>query len=59
MYSKLLRETPRVAIGGIDLASLPEVMKADVGSVGVVRALMSAPDLGAAVAEWKAALTPA
>jgi thiamine-phosphate pyrophosphorylase len=59
MYSKLLRDTPRVAIGGIDLASLPEVMKADVGSVGVVRALMSAPDLDAAVATWKAALTPA
>jgi thiamine-phosphate pyrophosphorylase len=59
MYSKLLRNYPRVAIGGIDLASLPEVMKAEVGSVGVVRALMSAPDLDAAVATWKAALTPA
>jgi thiamine-phosphate pyrophosphorylase len=59
VYSKLLRDTPRVAIGGIDLASLPEVLKADVGSVGVVRALMSAPDLDAAVATWKAALTPA
>ena len=59
MYAKLLRNYPRVAIGGIDLVSLPEVMKADVGSVGVVRALMSAPDLGAAVATWKAALTPA
>jgi thiamine-phosphate pyrophosphorylase len=59
MYARLLRDTPRVAIGGIDLASMPEVMKADVGSVGVVRALMSAPDLDAAVATWKAALTPA
>ncbi len=59
VYSKLLRGYPRVAIGGIDLASLPEVMKADVGSVGVVRALMSAPDLDTAVATWKAALTPA
>ena len=59
MYSKLLRDYPRVAIGGIDLGSLPEVMKAEVGSVGVVRALMAAPDLEAAVATWKAALTPA
>ncbi|MDZ4280234.1 MAG: thiamine phosphate synthase [Hydrogenophaga sp.] len=59
MYAKLLRNYPRVAIGGIDLASLPEVMKAEVGSVGVVRALMSAPDLDAAVATWKAALSPA
>ncbi|MFN7123526.1 MAG: thiamine phosphate synthase [Hydrogenophaga sp.] len=59
VYSKLLRDTPRVAIGGIDLASLPEVLKAEVGSVGVVRALMSAPNLDAAVATWKAALTPA
>ncbi len=59
VYSKLLRDTPRVAIGGIDLASLPEVMKANVGSVGVVRALMAADDLDAAVATWKAALTPA
>ncbi len=59
MYSKLLRDYPRVAIGGIDLGSLPEVMKAEVGSVGVVRALMAAPDLEAAVATWKTALTPA
>jgi thiamine-phosphate pyrophosphorylase len=59
MYSKLLRHCPRVAIGGIDLDSLPAVLKADVGSVGVVRALMSASDLDAAVATWKAALTPA
>jgi len=59
VYSKLLRDYPRVAIGGIDLDSLPEVLKAEVGSVGVVRALMSAPDLDAAVATWQAALKPA
>lgn len=57
MYSRLLRDYPRVAIGGIDLGNLPEVLKADVGSVGVVRALMAADDLGAAVATWNAALT--
>lgn len=59
VYSKLLRDYPRVAIGGIDLDSLPEVLKAEVGSVGVVRALMSAPDLDVAVATWQAALKPA
>lgn len=57
MYSQLLRDTPRVAIGGIDLASLPEVLKSGVGSVGVVRALMAASDLDAAVATWNAALS--
>ena len=59
VYAKLLREYPRVAIGGIDLGKLPEVLKAEVGSVGVVRALMAADDLDAAVAAWNAALTPA
>jgi thiamine-phosphate pyrophosphorylase len=58
-YAALLRDTPRVAIGGIDLGRLPEVLKADVGSVGVVRALMAANDLDAAVAAWNNALTPA
>ena len=58
MYSKLLRHCPRVAIGGIDLGALPEVLKANVGSVGVGRALMSAPDLDATVATWNAALKP-
>lgn len=58
-YAALLRDTPRVAIGGINLGRLPEVLKADVGSVGVVRALMAANDLDAAVAAWNTALTPA
>lgn len=59
VYSRMLRDYPRVAIGGIDLGKLPEVLKADVGSVGVVRALMAADDLDAAVATWNAALAPA
>lgn len=59
VYAALLRNTPHMAIGGIDLRNLPEVLKAGVNSVGVVRALMAAPDLDAAVAEWRAALTPA
>ncbi|MDP2019084.1 MAG: thiamine phosphate synthase [Hydrogenophaga sp.] len=59
VYARLLRDYPRVAIGGIDKASLPAVLASGVGSVGVVRALMAANDLDATVAEWNAALTPA
>ena len=55
-YAALLRDYPRVAIGGVDLVNLPEVLKADVGSVGVVRALMTANPLSDAVAEWTTAL---
>lgn len=55
-YAALLRDYPRVAIGGIDLGNLPEVLKADVGSVGVVRALMTDAPLAKTVAEWTAAL---
>jgi thiamine-phosphate pyrophosphorylase len=55
-YARLLREVPRVAIGGIDLDRLPAVLASGVGSVGVVRALMAAPDLDAAVATWNAAI---
>ncbi len=55
-YAALLRDYPRVAIGGVDLGNLPEVLKADVGSVGVVRALMTANPLSDAVAEWTTAL---
>ena len=57
-YAALLRDTPHMAIGGIDLHNLPEVLNAGVRSVGVVRALMAEPDLDAAVARWKAALKP-
>ncbi|MGQ3000918.1 MAG: thiamine phosphate synthase [Hydrogenophaga sp.] len=55
-YAPLLRGVTHMAIGGIDLHNLPEVLNANVRSVGVVRALMAAPDLDAAVAEWTAAL---
>lgn len=57
-YAALLRDTTHMAIGGIDLHNLPEVLNAGVHSVGVVRALMAEPDLDAAVARWKAALQP-
>ncbi len=43
-YAQLLREYPLVAIGGIDMARLPEVMASGVGSVAVVRALLAAKD---------------
>lgn len=43
-YAQLLREYPLVAIGGIDMARLPEVMASGVGSVAVVRALLAAND---------------
>jgi thiamine-phosphate pyrophosphorylase len=55
-YARLLRDVPRVAIGGIDLDRLPAVLASGVGSVGVVRALMAAPDLAAAVATWNTAI---
>jgi thiamine-phosphate pyrophosphorylase len=41
---QLLREYPLVAIGGIDMERLPEVMSSGVGSVAVVRALIAAKD---------------
>jgi thiamine-phosphate pyrophosphorylase len=58
-YARLLRDVPRVAIGGIDLEKLPAVLASGVGSVGVVRALMAASDLDAAVATWNAAIASA
>jgi thiamine-phosphate pyrophosphorylase len=59
VYSSLLRDYPRVAIGGIDRASLPAVLASGAGSVGVVRALMGAADPEAEVAAWNAALEAA
>lgn len=43
-YARLARQFPLVAIGGIDAGRMPEVLKADVGSVAVVRALIAASD---------------
>ncbi|WP_439517473.1 thiamine phosphate synthase [Hydrogenophaga sp.] len=54
-YSRLLRDVPRVAIGGIDLGRLSAVLATGVGSVGVVRALMAESDVDATVATWNAA----
>lgn len=55
-YAPLLRDVEHMAIGGIDLNNLHTVTATGVRNVGVVRALMTEPDLDAAVARWKAAL---
>ena len=55
-YAALLREVPLVAIGGIDFASLPEVLQSGVGSVAVVRALVAAADPEAEAARFLAIL---
>ncbi len=49
-YSRLMRDHSLVAIGGIDAHRLPEVLASGVGSVALVRALLTAenPELTAA-----------
>ncbi|MGB4361256.1 MAG: thiamine phosphate synthase [Rhodoferax sp.] len=54
VYAALLRDTPTVAIGGIDAARLPEVLASGVGSVAVVRALVGADAPEGQVATLKA-----
>lgn len=41
-YTRLMRDYPLVAIGGIDSSTLPDVLASGVGSVAVVRALVAA-----------------
>ncbi len=55
-YARLLRGYPQVAIGGIDAARMPEVLATGVGSVGIVRALVAAPDPEAAAQQLTAAV---
>ena len=43
-YARLMRHRPLVAIGGIDFARLDQVLPSGVGSVAVVRALVTAQD---------------
>ena len=43
-YARLMRHHSLVAIGGIDMTSLPDVMKSGVGSVAMVRAITGADD---------------
>lgn len=56
-YAQLMRAIPTVAIGGIDLHSLPKVMKTGVGSAAVVRAITAAEDVAAAVAALTKCMT--
>lgn len=52
-YARLMRHYPLVAIGGIDGSKLPEVLASGVGSVAVVRALVTATQPEAAAAKLK------
>jgi thiamine-phosphate pyrophosphorylase len=54
MYAQLLRQLPTVAIGGIDLGNLAQVLDSGVGSVAVVRALVAAAQPEAMVAAFQA-----
>lgn len=58
-YARLLRNYPLVAIGGIDLAALPAVLKSGVGSVAVVRALITAASPEAEATRFMQALEAA
>jgi len=51
-YARLLRGYPQVAIGGIDAERLPAVLATGVGSVAVVRALITAEDPASTAAQW-------
>jgi thiamine-phosphate pyrophosphorylase len=53
-YARLTRGYPQVAIGGIDEARLPAVLATGVGSVAVVRAIITAQDPEATIARWSA-----
>ncbi|MDP1655963.1 MAG: thiamine phosphate synthase [Hylemonella sp.] len=61
-YTRLMRDYPLVAIGGIDASKLPDVLASGVGSVAVVRAITGAENPEAAAAElqlqMKALRTP-
>jgi thiamine-phosphate pyrophosphorylase len=53
-YARLMRGYPQVGIGGIDAARMPEVLATGVGSIAVVRALVTAPDPEAAAKQLMA-----
>ena len=56
-YARLMRNYPLVAIGGIDGSALPVVLASGVGSVAVVRALVTAEHPEAAAASLQAAIS--
>ena len=51
-YASLMRHYPLVAIGGIDLTRLDDVLESGVGSVAVVRALVAAEQPEVEAAKW-------
>lgn len=53
-YARLMRDHALVAIGGVDEQRLPEVLASGVGSVAVVRALVTADQPEAVAAKWRA-----
>ena len=55
-YAKLMQSYPLVAIGGIDSNRLPEVLSNDIGSVAVVRALVTADNPEAMATSLQAAI---
>ncbi|NDC61354.1 MAG: thiamine phosphate synthase [Betaproteobacteria bacterium] len=57
MYAKLMRHLPLVAIGGIDLHSLPAVMQCGVGSAAFVRAITASEDLATSVQQLQACMS--
>lgn len=57
-YAQLLRHLPTVAIGGIDLNNLGQVLDSGVGSVAVVRALVAAEQPEVMVATFLAQIGP-
>lgn len=56
-YAQLMQHYPLVAIGGIDSSRLPEVLGSGVGSVAVVRALVTADHPEAMAASLQAAIS--
>jgi len=55
-YARLMRDYPLVAIGGIDRHSLQDVLTSGVGSVAVVRALVTSDDPEQMAASLQAAI---
>lgn len=58
-YTRLMRNYPLVAIGGIDQSKLPQVLSSGVGSVAVVRALVAAQHPEEMAASLQAAINAA
>ena len=57
--ARAITSLPILAIGGISAARIPEVMAAGADGVGVISAVMAAPDPGAAAAELLSAVARA